>query len=216
MLDHAREGLPGAAGDGPVVQIEHKASPSSAISQFLLATPALIAWVLPIALCAHAVADPLTLNAISDRPFAAGQVVVAFAIWSLIFGFPLVRLSKRLATSRSISIDAVAVHVIDRTWLRTRQWSAPLAGYRGIAARMRTTLSSLEHQLVLVHGTDPRKNLIVAKGIGSLHGRLDELKQLLRLPEIAGNPPSGRIEPLPTRKHAYAEHVPIGPKLEAA
>jgi hypothetical protein len=215
MLEHSRSFSDARIGD-VIVHIDQTPSRASAISQFLLATPALLAWVAPIALCARLAADPATLNAISDRPVAAAQILLAFAAWSLIFGFPLVRLCKRLGTSRLIMVDAQMVYVRDRSWRQTRTWVAPVSSYRGIASRVSTTLSGLEHQLQLVHATDPSKNVIVAEGFKSLHGRLDELKGLLRLPEISGTAPVVRSE-FPSARHGLnAEHAPAGAALGSA
>ncbi len=216
MLDHASPRVSGAPVDDFVVHLDQKASRASAISQCLLATPALIALAVPVALCAHAATDPTTLNAISDRPFAAAQILLAFAGWSLIFGFPLVRLSKRLGTSRSIAIDAQMVHVADRSWLRTCHWAAPVASYRGIAPLVRTTLSGLQHQLLLVHATDATKDVIVAEGIGTLQVRLDELKVRLRLPEISGTVPVARNDIAAPRHTMHGDHAPVGAALGSA
>ena len=163
MLERAMHQTAKAQGDDAIVlQLVQKPSRGAAISQFLLASPTLIAWIVPIVLCAQAAADPQTLDIISDRPFAAGQIALAFVGWSLIFGIPLVSLSKRIGASRSITINADTVRVADTSWLRTRHWSQPLAAYRGLGQRVRTTLSGLEHEVVLVH-SDPAKAVVLAQ-----------------------------------------------------
>ena len=185
MLERAMHQTAKAHGDDAIIlQLVQKASRGAAISQFLLATPALIAWFVPIVLCAQAAADPQTLDIISDRPFAASQIALAFAGWSLIFGIPLVSLSKRIGASRSITIDADTVRITDISWLRARHWSQPLASYRGLAQRVRTTLSGLEHEVVLVH-PDPEMNVVLAQSPRGVHAALDELKTLLRVPEFS-------------------------------
>lgn len=216
MLERAMHQTAKAPGDDAIIfQIVQKASRGAAISQFLLAAPALIAWIVPIVLCAQAAADPHTLDIISDRPFAAGQIALAFAGWSLIFGIPLVSLSKRIATSRSITITADTVRVADTSWLRTRHWSQPLAAYRGLGQRVRTTLSGLEHEVVLVH-PDPAKTVVLAQSPRSVHATLDELRALLRVPEMSAT--TAQLLPIAAaaRPAVRSDVAPVGPLMQAA
>lgn len=216
MLERAVHQTAKAHGDGSIIfQCVQKASHGAAISQFLLAAPALIAWIVPIVLCAHAAADPQTLHIISDRPFAAGQIALAFAGWSVIFGIPLVSLSKRIGTSRAITIDADTVRVSEASWLRSRRWSQPLASYRGLEQRVRTTLSGLEHEVVLVH-PDPAKNVVLAQSPRGVHTTLDELRALLRVPEVSAT--TAQLLPLAAaaRPAVRTDAAPVGPLMHAA
>lgn len=216
MLERANHRTAQTHGDKLIIlQLVQKTSRGSTISQFLLAAPALIAWIVPIVLCAHAAADPQTLDVITDRPFAASQIALAFAGWSLIFGIPLVSLSKRIGASRSIAIDTDTVRIIDTSWLRSRHWSAPLASYHGIAQRVRTTLSGLEHDVLLVH-PDPAKNVILAQSHRSVHATLEELKTLLRLPEISQATALGRLDGAASRPDGCEGSTPVGAVMRAA
>ena len=205
-----------AQGDEAIVlQLVQKPSSGAAISQFLLAAPALIAWIVPIVLCAQAAADPQTLDIISDRPFAASQIALAFAGWSLIFGIPLVSLSKRIGASRSITIDADTVRVTDTSWVRTRRWSQPLASYRGLEQRVRTTLSGLEHEVVLVH-PDPAKNVVLAHSPRSVHAALDELQTVLGVAEVSAPIPQLLPIAAAARPAVRNDVAPAGPLMQAA
>ena len=216
MLDSAMHRTANAHGhEAILLQLVQKASRGAAISQFLLATPALIAWIVPIALCAQAAADPQTLDVISDRPFAASQIALAFAGWSLIFGIPLVSLSKRIGSSRSITIDADTVRITDTSWLRTRHWSQPLASYRGLEQRVRTTLSGLEHEVVLVH-PDQAKNVVLAQSPRGVQATLDELKSLLRVPEFSMTTAHLHPNAAAVRLAARNDVSPVGPLMQAA
>jgi hypothetical protein len=143
-----------------------------------------VALLLPFALLAeHLADDPAARAALAGRPQAAVQLTLALAFCTALFGWPLVRLARALAHTRSIVIDGRSVTVTERGLFAARTWSEPLAGYRGLAHSVRASLSGLRHELILVH-KDPALSVLLAVANRISQAEVDRAASVLGLAEI--------------------------------
>lgn len=155
-----------------------------AVTRLLLILPAMAIFFVPLSLViANAAGDASPLASISERPLSVLQIGLGIAIWCGIFLLPVRDIVMRLGSERTVMIDGGRVEVSERTPFGTNRWSAPLSTYAGIAHHVRTSLSGLRHELVLVHA-DPAKNILLAVADRIPQTKLDRAKQLLGLPEV--------------------------------
>ncbi len=164
--------------------LELSASRASAWLSILMLTPAIGGLALPLTmLAAQAVAEPSTLTAISNHPFAAVQIFAGLLIWTALFVYPLKRIVGRLGAKARITIADATVTVEQKGLFGSTTWNAPLASYQGVAHHVRATMSGLRHELVLVN-PDPAKCLLVAVADRMPQATIDATKALLGLPEV--------------------------------
>jgi hypothetical protein len=159
-------------------------SQSASFLKLALMFPAAIALLVPYLIIAERLANSEAFRAaLNARPVAAFQVAVALAFWTILFAWPLKQLTESFARMRSVKIDAETVEVTDSGLMGHETWSAPLAEYSGIAHHVRTSLSGVRHELVLVH---PDRALTVLLAIAPKFSQpqIDELCALLVCPEV--------------------------------
>ena len=161
--------------------IDQTSSRASALIMLLLLVPALLVGLVPTALLVAFASSSLGVAA--DHPGAAAQVLVGIAVWTVMFVLPAKRIVQRFGVARRIHIDAGTVTVSERGFFGSRQWSAPLSEYKGITRHLRSTLSGLRHELILVH-REPRKSVLLHSGDLASPPTIDQAKRLLGLPEI--------------------------------
>lgn len=122
-----------------------------------LATLALSPFAL---LAAHALEDGGARAAILSRPLATLQLGLGFLVLLAVMALALSRALAGIGRRRTIDIADGVVRVSDRTLLRRRQWSAPLAEFIGLTHHIRATLSGARHELILVHPERSRSLLL--------------------------------------------------------
>ena len=165
------------------IRIEQTNSRAGTVWRLLLLSPALVLLAVPMLVGAHVAGEPEARAALSGHPLAAVQVLVGFLLWAGLLSIPLMQAVARMGARRTIEIDRQTVTVEERGIGGTRHWSVPLASYQGIAHHVRTSVSGVRHELILVHAEPARDVLIaVADRIGQ--GTLDKAKALLGLPEL--------------------------------
>jgi hypothetical protein len=156
-----------------------------------------------------AVTEPTSLSLLIERPVAAAQIAAGVAMWAALLLIPASRALSRACVRRDIVIADGAVEIVRRTPLSTRRRSVPLTEYRGVAHHVRSSLSGLSHEIVLVH---PQRSLTVTLITAErvTQAMLDEAKSLLGLPEISArtiyerNPSRGAVERTPVVQAAVA------------
>lgn len=109
---------------------------------------------------------------------------VGFLIYLVIL--PTKRVLERLTTSGTAYIDQGRVTITEVGPFRTRTWSAPLAGYRGIAHHVRASLAGVRHELILVH-PERSKCVLLSVAPRTSQSEVDHAAALLGQPVI---PPS--------------------------
>jgi hypothetical protein len=161
--------------------IEQKSSRISALIMLMLLVPALLVVLVPTGLLVAYASSSLGVAA--DHPGAAAQVLVGIGLWTVLFVLPAKRIVQRFGTVRRIQVDTGAVTVGERGLFGSRRWSAPLSEYIGITRHLRSTLSGLRHELILVH-REPRKSVLLHSGDLTSPPTIEQTTRLLGLPEI--------------------------------
>ena len=150
-----------------------------------------------IALAAFAIASSEVRGALEEQPGVALELALAFACWTALICLPLRNMLAAILCHRHVDIANGAIEVVDSTPFSRRSWRSPVAAFDGIAHHVRSSLSGVRHEAILIH-PDRRRNvvLMVAAQIGD--PQLRELGRLLGLPHLSptrvydfGGPPDG-------------------------
>jgi hypothetical protein len=164
----------------------------------LMTTLAGLIVVPQIALAGYAVASPDIRAALIDHPIASIELAIALAFWICLVCWPLRAMFMALICHRRVDIRDGEVNVIDRTPFSTTAWRTPLTTYEGIALHLRSSLSGIRQEAILVHPNRAQSViLMVAEHIGDREIR--ELCRVLGLPRVSadrlydfGGPSGGR------------------------
>jgi len=157
-------------------------SRSSPLLLLALALPAALAVLAPYSMIAlHAAGDSSLLT---DRTAATTQAALALVLWALVFCWPILRRTQRMATRRDVTIENGIVSVQDVGLLGNKSWEQPLTAYRGIAHHVRSSLSGTRHELLLIH-PDPARSLLLRATEKISQAEIDTLGNLLGCREIA-------------------------------
>jgi hypothetical protein len=147
--------------------------------------PIAVALLFPFALVIENLAgNPDARAVIAERPSAAIQLVLAFALLVSLFWWPLARLVRSLVSWRSITIDRHSVTITERGLFGLQIWSEPLSSYTGLAHHVRASLSGLRHELLLVH-PDHAHSVLLAVAPRIAPEQVQEAAKLLGLAEIS-------------------------------
>jgi hypothetical protein len=152
----------------------------------ILSTLAAIVVVPQLVLAGYALQSATIRQTIVDQPMVAFQLAVALAFWIGLFAWPLKGLFNRLTRARTVEISVGQVKVADTRSSGVRDWSAPLSSYRGIVHHVRSSLSGLRHELILLH-QDPAKTVLLVTADRFSDAEVARMSRLLRLPHL---PPS--------------------------
>lgn len=145
--------------------------------------------VLPqIGFAGFALASPETRSIIVNDPMIAIELALAAAFWALLVVWPLCRLLGAVFCERHVEIADGVVKVVDQSPFSRTLWSLPVWSYDGVAHHVRSTLSGVHHEAVMVH-VDRRRNIILASAPTLGQAEIREFCRLLLLPEV----PAGRV-----------------------
>jgi hypothetical protein len=176
---------PASALENLPIHLEQSTSHASVALKALLLVPALAAVAVPLALLgAHAMAEPAAFTMLTDHPMEAVQIALGLTLWCALFVWPLRLVLAHAGAARRIDITADTVRVTDRGPFRSTTWTEPLSAYRGVAHTVRTSLSSVRHEMILVHA-DPHRHVLLAAAPAMPQSLLTRTASLLGLPEIA-------------------------------
>lgn len=144
------------------IHLEQRASRTAALLLLTVVLPAAAALLYPfLLLSGHLLADSDLRTALAADPAALLPLLVGMAFWGVLFGWPLKRIGESVARGRSVRISQEIVQVTDHPLFGIRFWYEPLPAYRGITHHVRTTLSGVRHELILVHD-QPERSILVA------------------------------------------------------
>jgi hypothetical protein len=135
-------------------------------------------------LTSQALSEPEAVHLAIERPMVTIQIIAALLLLSTLFLVPARRLAIRAGRGSLIEIDGRSVRVSESGYLSGRSFAEPLDAYRGVAHRIRTTISGIRHELVLVH-SDMRRDVVIALDAGHAHVTPARLMATIGLPEIA-------------------------------
>lgn len=132
-----------AAADGPMVYDE-RASRRSALTLSALWLPLVMVLGLP----GFALLSNVPPGA-ADR-FGAAAIAGILLVLATSAAVPLVHLLATFGQRRRIVVDNGMLYVDARAPLLSTKQSRPLDGFRGVTHRVRTSLSGVEHEILLV------------------------------------------------------------------
>jgi hypothetical protein len=179
-------------------------SRSSPLLLLALALPAALAVLAPYSLiAAYATFDSSLLM---ERGSATLHAGLALILWTLVFCWPILRRTHRMATRRDITIDDGMVKVHDAGLFGNNSWVQPLSAYRGIAHHVRSSLSGTRHELLLIH-PDPSQSLLLRAADKIGQSEIDTLGNLLGCREIAPQVFYRNTERVP---HRAFRRIPAG------
>ncbi len=166
------------------ISIRLTTSRSSSVFRLLMLAPMMVMLAVPLSLIgARAASETSALDHLVSNPLSAIQIIAGFAIWTILFLWPIKRVVTRMGASRTIDIDSATVTVVDRSPFGSRMWAEPLANYAGITHHIRASLSGNRHELILVH-VDASKNVLISIADRMTQTTIDRAKALLNLPEV--------------------------------
>jgi hypothetical protein len=109
----------------------------------------------------EALSKPDALHLALAQPLATLQIVAGLMLLTALVLVPVRRLIAGVGHGGSIEIDGGIVRIEERGLFSSRTFDEPLDAYCGVAHRIRTTLSGLRHEIVLVH-PDARRDVVIA------------------------------------------------------
>jgi hypothetical protein len=183
-------------------KVDQKSSRATALIMLALLVPVLLAVIAPLGLLAAFAT--LAFSMAAGNPAAAAQVVVGLAVWTILFAVPAKRIIQRLGISRKVCIDAALVTVSEAGALRSRVWTTPLSEFAGIAHHIRSTLSGVRHELVLVHRERSKSVLLLQSPNALPHATIERAAALLALPQV----PAGELYRLGSRAQPFLAPTP--------
>lgn len=111
-------------------------------------------------LTSEAMSKPDAVSRALAQPLTTLQIVVGILMLSALLLVPARRLLAGIGRAGIVEIDGNVVRVAERGFLSTRRFREPLDAYRGVAHRIRTSVSGIHHELVLVH-PDARRDVVM-------------------------------------------------------
>lgn len=119
-----------------------------------IALPAVLAPALLMA--AHLAGEPAARDIIAQRPHVALLPLLGLTVVLAMLAWPLVRLAQA-PTGISIGDGRVTARA---SGPMDKGWNEPLADYMGLTHRVRSSLSGVRHELILVH-RDPARCVLL-------------------------------------------------------
>lgn len=149
-------------GQLPLASVQGSARPSSLLRLALVALLAAHVLLPQLWLAGTALTDPAFRTEIMARPLVAFELCVALAFWTALFVWPLNTLFRHVTRGRHVEVDAKQVTVRDQRSSGATLWREPVDSYLGIAHHVRTSLSGIRHEMILVHPDHTRTVLLSA------------------------------------------------------
>lgn len=137
-----------------------------------------------ILVASQALSEPEALSLALARPMATLQIVAGLLLLATLMLIPVRRLVSHVGRTGLIEIDGHIVHVRETGFLAARSFAEPLAAYEGAAHRIRTTISGVQHEVILVH-PDARRDVVLALDAVKPGMTAAAMMARLDLPEVA-------------------------------
>ena len=177
-------------------RLEQRSSRASAAIRLTLLVPATAGLLVPLGLMAANAASVAAV--VQQKPIAAVQLLIAAAIWIVLFILPTAGLVRRFGSRRLVTVDTTSVATLDQGPFGRRSTCRPLSEFSGICHIVRTSLSETRHELMLVDNT--RREHVVFHTASRIGPEIvQRASRLLGLPEIAAR----NLAPMPTAMRGY-------------
>lgn len=150
----------------------------------VLAATALTLLLAPFGLvAAQLLSDASARAVLAHNPLLGAQLGLGFLVLLALFGWPLAHLSRRALVKRRITIEGGQIHSAGIGLFGGGGWTEPLAAYRGVAPRIRSSLSGVSHELVLLHGL-PERSVVLYSGAAITPDMIAAASRILAVAEI--------------------------------
>jgi hypothetical protein len=167
----------------PVV-VEQRASPTSFVIASLFIALAATVLLLPFGLlAAHAAMAPAAFGSALSQPVTALLLATGLLVAITFVALPVRALMHRTLRPGRVVVTRDAVTATAGMRGPQADWSEPLSSYRGVAHHIRTSLSGVQHEIVLVHHLTSRSVVLhVADRIGQ--PQVDAVASLLGVAQV--------------------------------
>lgn len=153
--------FPAETPDFPIV-LEQTPLGGGRFALLALLAPALVALMAPFWLVlTQLMSDPAARAILAERPLMGVQLAAGLAALIWILGWPLMHLVSGGLACRRVTIDGGLVRSEAVGRFGWPSWVEPLADYAGVAHRIRTSLSGVRHEVVLVHRRPSRSVVLL-------------------------------------------------------
>jgi hypothetical protein len=151
-------------GIGPPLVLEQAPEGGGRFVLAAVSLPVLVTLMVPFWLVvAQLVADPAARAVLMARPLLGLELAAGMLAVAAIFGWPLASLVGTALGRRRITIGNGTVHSELVGRIGKSSWTEPIGAYAGLTQRVRTSLSGVRHELVLVHPR-PSRSVILQSG----------------------------------------------------
>lgn len=171
-------------GIGPPLVLEQTPEGGGRFVLVAVSLLVLVALMAPFGLVvAQLASDPAARAILVARPLLGLELAAGMLAVAAIFGWPLAALIGAALSRRRITIGngAVRSEVVGR--IGKSSWTEPIGAYAGLTQRVRTSISGVRHELVLVHPR-PSRSVILHSGPQVSQEALASAAQLFALAEI--------------------------------
>ena len=167
----------------PII-LEQKAELGRIVAAALFSLPlAALSVSLASVAAAAVVTEPAPLALLVDKPAGVAGLLAAIGLTGALIVHPMRAALARIGRRQTIEITASRVTVVATSPIGSHSWSEPLSAYAGLAHHIRSSLSGIRHEIVLVH-PDPARTVLVAAMPRLLQSDLDHLASMLSLPIV--------------------------------
>ena len=164
----------------------------AALAKIVMLSLAALTGAAPIIMVtALSAATPNAFQKVAENPLIGVQLVTGLLFWIVLLAVPFWRLVRTAGLERKVAVGADAVTIAERGFFGSREQSLPLTSYRGIAHRIRASLSGTRHELVLV-GPTARANVVIASAARLSETDIERMCRMTGLPSIAAREASLR------------------------
>ncbi|CFX38775.1 protein of unknown function [Candidatus Filomicrobium marinum] len=190
--------------DGLPAHIEQRVCNTAALAQLFFLLPVLGLFAAPyLVLGVGFVSEPIFSEVVAERPSAFLAVLAGFGMGGILLGLPTVRCLRRLGKRREITLTNSYVEVDDRNLWGASKWGCPLREFSGVTHHIRTNVSGVRHELILVHPVS-RRCLLLRIGDQISLEDTQSLADLLGLPMLSASALFARRSPQGTSSGDFA------------
>lgn len=189
---------------------EQASSRTAAVLILLLLIPVLCLVIVPVALVL-AFATGEVREAAIQHPLGASILGAGLVLWVALFLVPAKRIVQRFGNRRRVTIVSERVTVADKNLFGSKHWSVPLADYRGVTHHIRSTLSGVRHELILVHRMRNR-SVLLHSADAIAQSTIDQATALFRLQQISAH----ELYRITQSRRPDASAIAILPEAQAA
>jgi hypothetical protein len=184
-LDSIEASFPAALPTAFPIRLVQTPSRAGSILKLIILLPASIALLTPFVLVgAQLVSNPAARAILSEQPQTGALLILALSFWGVLLGWPLKRIAGTVARLRTVSIFNGSVQVADSDVFGDDKWRAPITAFAGVAHNVRSSLSGVRHELVLVH-REREKSILLAMAPRFSQSDIDALCRLLNTGEVS-------------------------------